>query len=103
MLLRRCSSLNSIRLSFFFWQFYKFIIVFSAQLILQRLKNVDLSTVNLDMLINQCPEIPVIYLKVRFYCKISYSRFSFRRFCRICTKVLKRFHVNYSVFLKLDK
>ncbi|CAF4542611.1 unnamed protein product [Rotaria sp. Silwood2] len=36
MLLRRCSSLNSI----------------SAQLVLQRLKNVDLSTVNLDALIS---------------------------------------------------
>ncbi|CAF0856852.1 unnamed protein product [Rotaria sordida] len=47
MLLRRCSSLNSI----------------SAQLILQRLKNVDLSTVNLDILLSQCPEIPMIYLK----------------------------------------
>ncbi|CAF3525760.1 unnamed protein product [Rotaria sp. Silwood1] len=47
MLLRRCSSLNSI----------------SAQLILQRLKNVDLSTVNLDLLISQCPEIPMNYLK----------------------------------------
>ncbi|CAF3162949.1 unnamed protein product [Rotaria sp. Silwood2] len=47
MLLRRCSSLNSI----------------SAQLILQRLKNVDLSTVNLDVLASQCPEIPMIYLK----------------------------------------
>ncbi|CAF3000100.1 unnamed protein product [Rotaria sp. Silwood2] len=47
MLLRRCSSLNSI----------------SAQLILQRLKNVDLSTVNLDVLVSQCPEIPMIYLK----------------------------------------
>ncbi|CAF3970056.1 unnamed protein product, partial [Rotaria sp. Silwood1] len=47
MLLRRCSSLNSI----------------STQLILQRLKNVDLSTVNLDLLISQCPEIPMSYLK----------------------------------------
>ncbi|UJR31287.1 hypothetical protein I4U23_018787 [Adineta vaga] len=47
LLLRRCSSLNSI----------------SAQLILQRVKNIDLSIVNLDMLINQCPEIPTIYLK----------------------------------------
>jgi hypothetical protein len=34
---------------------------------LQRLKNVDLSAVNLDLLINQCPEIPVIYLKVEFF------------------------------------
>ncbi|CAF0966550.1 unnamed protein product [Adineta steineri] len=47
MLLRRCSSLNSI----------------SAQLVLQRLKTVDLSTVNLEILLNQCPEIPMNYLK----------------------------------------
>ncbi|CAF3524589.1 unnamed protein product, partial [Rotaria sp. Silwood2] len=47
MLLRRCSSLNSI----------------SAQLVLQRLKNADLSTVNPDVLISQCPDISMIYLK----------------------------------------
>ncbi|CAM4776317.1 unnamed protein product [Rotaria magnacalcarata] len=47
MLLRRCSSLNSI----------------SAQLILQRLRNVDLSTVSLEILMNQCPEVPKTYLK----------------------------------------
>ncbi|CAF4840208.1 unnamed protein product, partial [Rotaria sp. Silwood2] len=47
MLLRRCSSLNSI----------------GAQLVLQRLKNVDLSIVNPDVLISQCPDISMIYLK----------------------------------------
>ncbi|CAF1161152.1 unnamed protein product [Adineta ricciae] len=47
LLLRRCSSLNSI----------------SAQLILQRVKNIDLSLVSLDVLISQCSEIPTTYLK----------------------------------------
>ena len=43
---------------------FKTFTAFSAQLILQRLANVDLSTVTLEMLTKQCPEIPVTYLKV---------------------------------------
>jgi len=39
---------------------------------LQRLKNVDLSEVNLDILIDHCPEIPIIYLKVLYLFYNSY-------------------------------
>ena len=54
----------------------------SAQLILQRLKNVDLSTVNLEILINQCPEIPVVYLKVNdeFFSSVNQEFLSFLDF-----------------------
>ncbi|CAF3227182.1 unnamed protein product [Rotaria sp. Silwood2] len=44
-------------------QLAKQIQVFVAQLVLQRLKNADLSTVNPDVLISQCPDISMIYLK----------------------------------------
>jgi len=64
-------------------------IFLSAQLILQRLKNVDLSTVNLDILISHCSEIPVIYLKVSgkkemFFFESQSDFFLFRNFCQIC-------------------
>ncbi len=65
-------------------------------MILQRLKTVDLSTVNLDMLINQCPEIPMIYLKVKYF--FLFKRYHYRFFVdlpvRYAQKYLKYFIVN---------
>ena len=67
-------------------------LVFSAQLILQRLTNVDLSTVTLDRLTKQCPEIPVPYLTVnhRVLCSLSHYSLSLSRHSyQTCTRAIE--------------